>query len=664
MKSSPDFQTGSILLLTATLVCIGLAIAVIAPIIDSPLAGSTLANIDAKGKTETKSKQNGHPLGEFYPPIARAKYELNRSRQMTGPTVHQASQQSLPLPTSDSAALTEAPTVASLKASTSASREASPAAAFPANFPAGTVYAPITIHQPASTNASSGREIADVAERIERLVTERERLAAAVESEKKRQSEIARRTRRQQAAELQQLQIARLEQELKLLNQSMTNLQSETSTQFSRLTEQNSQIDVASQAINAYREALRVANAESARLADRPQFRTAEATPADDSQQIKDDAGRVNIPVLPPIPSYKPSQPKLLKPAEQAPQRAEAPVKRLRVSSPVRTFQAAPPEPKRRFIPLPTASEKTPEASKPSSTETLKTMSSTFNRLPTQQMKLIPLAAPTIREYSNDRLANSNRLISSTRSGQRIQKPSRAVTPPQTAVLPDLNVGFEHTYQFDSIPIVQDAAEEDVTEIIISTINIDVPQQAIQKRSETVSREPAFQFEAIEFPDLSIIINSNQSATPKPLGELTDLSPVAVEQKTFSRQLQPALAAPLKTKPRQQIADRPNRRSQQPQQKSGLQKVSGALALPKATANSPATNQTETAPKTNLGGRGQNRHLSRKPSEKGRLKVPVFSLERRVADAKNSAPNPSTSKSPSMLQRISHTVRSVGNRPE
>ena len=190
MKSSADFQTGSILLLTATLVCIGLAIAVVAPIIDSPLSGSTETKTPVLPAVQVKSHAHDPAFAEFYPTIERAKQELNRSQEMTGTIARQASHQpvnSHPIANSVNTARTEQWTADSLQVVETIVNHSPKSAVPPANFPHHSVYAPITIHQPAVHQVPAGRQMADVAERIERLVTERERLAAAVELEKQKQ---------------------------------------------------------------------------------------------------------------------------------------------------------------------------------------------------------------------------------------------------------------------------------------------------------------------------------------------------------------------------------------------------------------------------------------------------------------------------------------------
>lgn len=663
MKTSPDFQTGSILLLTATLICIGLAIAVIAPIIDSPLAGSTVADTTPSDKADAQPRTQGHPLVGFYPPIARAKHELKRSQEMTGATVYQASQQPRKFVPASTTTLVETRNPAPLQAVSVATNTTPPEAVIPTNFPHSTVYAPITIHQPAANSASTGREIADVAERIERLVTERERLASAFEIEKQRQSEIARRTRRQQAAEFQQQQIARLEQELKLLNQSMTNLQSETSTQFSRLTEQNSQIDVASQALDAYREALKIARIESARSAGQNQLRTAEAAPKllhdfESSRQNQDNAGRVQIPILPPIPSHQHRQPAPLQPVEQAPQTADAPLKRLRVSAPTRIFEAPTPEPKRRFLPLPTAGEESSKTPAKTTSEAAETTSSTFHTTVPARMEFIPLEAPTIREFQINRGRKTKPEIKSKNDAKRQRKQARIPQQIKTTLVPDLNVAFEHTYQFESIPIVQDATEEDVTEIIISTINLDVPRQTTPEQTSTFEKKTPFQFEAIEFPDLSIV-NRSEPKLKGPLRDVTIQKPNVAPRKNLPNQLKPVVAAALRPEPQRQPKARPRTDSKPLKQKSWIQRVSGALNPLGNMDTSRSTKPAQSTSRPNAGARGQNRHLQRKPTEKKRLTLAGFSPDRKGPDASEAA-----IQKPNMLQRIGNTLQSVSRPSE
>lgn len=634
MKTAPDFQTGSILLLTATVVCIGLAIAVIAPIIDRPLAGATVTDNAPALEADTKPQAQDLDLslGEFYPSAGQVKGQLKRSPQASASTIYQASQQTRRSDSANLTALADRRSEGSLKAVATPPNAALSTGVFPTNAPAGSVYAPITIHQPAANASSTGREISDVAERIERLVTERERLAAAVEFEKRRQ-----------AAERQQTQIARLEQQLKLLNQSMTNLQSETTMQFSRLTEQNSQIDVASQALDAYREALIIAKKESAESAGR--------------SHLQDDTGRVHIPVLPPMPTHRHNRPAPLDPVERVPQKAEAPLKRLRVSSPVRTFKAPEPETEQTFHPLPTTSKKSNKPSTQNSTKSTDTKSSRSKTSQTHRMNLIPLDAPTIRKFESSELQKWNYKVSSNRHAKDFKKPTKRSPSKQIDVVPDLNVGFEHTYQFESLPIVDDANEVDVTEIVISTIDVDVTDQVTQQYSaqryseQHPATEPTtFQFEAIEFPDLSV---GNQHE-PSVAGQLQDLTLPKRVSKVTPRQILPEQANPkiVKAVSSQRKSNAPPKTAPETQ-KSWIQRGSGAFNPSRRTTK----RQTETAPQSNLGGRGQNRHLQRKPSSQGFLKMPVFSIDRQSKEVSKPA-----SERPSMLQRISHTIQSVGSR--
>lgn len=660
MKSSPDFQTGSILLLAATLICIGLAIAVIAPIIDSPLSASIEADTIATNSQATQQRSQSHPLVEFYPPIVRANHELKRSREMTGTSdlssINDRSEQTLAFVNNVATAIPEAAVGKSLRGVDVAASSTQQAASIPAYLPQGSVYAPITIHQPAANSAVSGRQIADVAERIERLVTERERLAAAVETEKQRQSEIARRTRRKQATDFQQQQIARLEQELKLLNQSMTSLQTKTSTHLSRLEEQNSQIEVASQALHAYREALKIMKSESARSAKQLQLRTAEA-PSESSRNLeiresnKDDAGRVQIPILPSIPTHKHSHPAPPQPTEPAPQTANAPLKRLRVSAPVRTFESIDPEPIRSFPPLPTAREQSIQKPvKP----TIKATPAASPRSAQQQMQFIPLDAPTIQEFPIKNTPQSNQNSDQKKNAKRTQQQAKAVRPIKRDVIPDLNVAFEHTYQFKSTPIIRDAAQEDVTEIVISTIDIGVPHDVVQQQGRTIEQPVPFQFEAIDFPDLSIR-NDSHSEVYSPQTASISKTNVA-RQISVPNKLKPLATAERTARPQHKANAQLDPKSEPTNHKSWIQKVGGTLNPLQKTDGNSTTKTAQSTSRPHIGGRGHNRHLLR-AEQTGRKRLKLSS-----ASSSKTAPqtSPPKSKSPTMLQRIGNTLQRVG----
>ncbi|MEP3478220.1 MAG: hypothetical protein ABJZ55_03125 [Fuerstiella sp.] len=657
MKSSPDFQTGSILLLAATLICIGLAIAVIAPIIDSPLSASTEADTIAANQMATQPSSEGHPLVEFFPPIVRASHELNRSQKMTGTTNSLTIKEQTLASAENVTTIPPQPvTNEPLKTVEVAASNTPQTPTIPAYFPQGGVYAPITIHQPAANQVSTGREISDVAERIERLVTERERLAAAVEMEKRRQTETARRTRRKQAAEFQQNQIARLEQELKLLNQSMTSLQQKTSTHLSRLEEQNSQIDVASQALRAYREAFTTIKSESAKTADQQQLRTAQA-PSNSSQSLKrqdqnsDDAGRVQIPILPSIPTHKHSLPAPLQPVEQPPQTAEARQKRFRVSAPVRTFKPLNPEVTQSFLPLPTASgNSTPKATKPS----IKATKTASPAPAQQQMQLIPLDAPTIREFPIENAVRPKQPSDQKKNVKRQQKEAKVLRPIKTDAIPDLNVAFEHTYQFESTPIIQDAAEADLTEIIVTTIDLEVPQHVAQQQARTVEQPVTLQFEPIDFPDLSIKNDSDLSVSNS--RRTAHVSKPNVVPNTYAPQkFKPLVAAGKPPRP-QHDADVKSAIQPEPSgQKSWIQKVSGAFNPLQKTKSGSSAEPAQSTSRPHLGGRGQNRHVLRSRTGKKRLKLSIPSS----TDDITQTPSPKE-KTPNMLQRIGNTLQRVG----
>lgn len=656
MKSSTDFQTGSILLLTATLVCIGLAITVIAPIIDSPLARSAVAQTNAL-EGRTKSNSPGESLAEFYPPISRAHHQRSHSEAaFHSPVLNVSSQQTelarsssdtgsnlipsatgsdftsfsieQPLNPPDRAAPATIKSPGAYASKTSP--HVTPGAVTP--VPPGSVYAPITIHQPAPTSPQSDQNLPLLAERIERLVTERERLAAALESEKQRQSQLAKLEQQKRESEFQRQHISKLETELKSLSQSMAKLQSETSTQLTRLAEQNSQIDVASQALNAYRQALESAKADAARSAERPRTpRTAELIPETDGsprrQPAKDDAGRVRIPELPPMPTHQHQEPAPAPVIEQKPQTAETPLKRLRVSSPVRTFQAVEPDPEPQFLPLPGVDDE-PETS--ASTKAEDSQSSKTTPESKQEMQFVPLEAPTIREFQSSE--NSMRRSSLTPSQQIAERRDETKVRQQVIrqTVPDMNVAFEHTYDFNSTPITEPGEEADTTALKVAAL-----PDRVETRIQEQTTKHEFQFEAIEFPDLSI----NQ--TPRRELQIPDT-------------LKPVAARVTEIRPEKQV-DRKAASEAEVTKTSWLQKLSG-------TFTRPVTDSKSSSPRTSrpkVGARGQNRHMQRKPVEQGGLKVSLLPSK----DQPKEAQSP-TSEKPSMLQRISHTVRRFGRQTD
>lgn len=641
-------------MLAATLICIGLAIAVIAPIIDSPLSASTEADTITANQMARQPSSEGHPLVEFYPPLVRAGHELNRSRKMTGTTNSLTIKKQTLASAENVTTMPPQPVMNQpLKTVKVAASNTPQTATTPAYFPQGGVYAPITIHQPAANQVSTGREISDVAERIERLVTERERLAAAVEMEKRRQTEIARRTRRKQAAEFQQNQIARLEQELQHLNQSMTSLQNKTSTQLSRLEEQNSQIDVASQALSAYREAFTIIKSQSASSTGQQQLRTAQA-PSEPKQNLKrqdqnsDNAGRVRIPILPSPPTHQHSLPAPFQPVEQSPQIADAPLKRLRVSAPARTFEPLIPEPPRSFLPLPSTSKTSIRKTIKPSTKPTKIALPVPAR---QQMQFIPLDAPTIHEFPIDNAPKLKQQSYQKEVSKRQQNQTNALRPIKTDVVPDLNVAFEHTYQFQSTPIIQDTAEADVTEIIITTIDLDVPHHVAQQQVRTLEQPTPFQFEPIAFPDLSIK-NDSDSAVSNPRRTALVSKPNVI----------PNTYAPQKFKPLVP-AGRPQyysnlKSSYQPEpsgQKSWIQKISGTFNPLRKTKTGSSVEPAQSISRPHIGGRGQNRHLLRTLASKKRLRFSNASFD--VDTAKTGSLE---AKTPNMFQRLGNTLKRVG----
>ena len=666
MKSSADFQTGSILLLTATLVCIGLAIAVIAPIIDSPLSGSTETRTSVLPAVQVKSYAQDPAFAEFYPTIERAKQELNRSQEMTGTIARQASHQpvnSHPIANSVNTARTEQWTTDSLQVvETIVDHNPKPAVP-PANFPHHSVYAPITIHQPAVHQVPAGRQMADVAERIERLVTERERLAAAVELEKQKQFEIEYRTQQQQAAELQQRQIVRLEEELKRLNRSMGDLQSETSTHLSQLSKQNSQINVASQALDAYREALKMAKEKSARLAAAQKTQTAQANskaihrqPEPAAQQTNDDAGRVRISNWPPVPvpAAQPPQVAPIQLMEQAPQTASISQKRLHISSETPIQNVPKPEPVQQLLPLPEVIPMPIKPIKKSVPKAATTSNSAAHE--TNFIPLLDLSIPHREINQTDRFGSDSK---ATSDQNWPPKQTSVRHPSKTDVIPELNVAFEHTYQFDSTRIVQTAHETNTTEMFVPVVNFETAQQAVRQETSSFKQESSFQFKPIEFPDLSIMADGNEHGgnsfhdgtiyqTAQGIGWQKD-RPSQLKSAQYQRQ-RTAL-----TRPRSHVKP-PAKPSAKP---SWIQQVSGSLNPLGKPFASPSKKPTQSTRSTNQHGQKQGRHLHTKSTETKPLRLPLFSLKQRAT--KDNLP---TSERPGVLKQISQSIQKLGKRPQ
>lgn len=677
MKSSPDFQTGSMLLLTATLICIGLAITVIAPIIDSPLARSPIAQTqpaDAQADTSAARQQS---LAEFYPPITRAHHELARSQSSSGPVVRNVSNQwsqpptlpadstiSSPLPMPNGPGLTTFSRPEPSQSQTSQSFVNSPQTTvrnevavsnpgrtqLPHGLPAGSVYAPITINQPPAAVApqASNNDFVHLAERIERIVTERERLAAALETERNRQSVLAQIEQMKRESEFDQQQWAKMKQQVKSFEELMAKQQSETAAQLSKLAEQNSQIDVASQAINAYRQALELAKTDAARSAAQIQSnRTAELN-ADmrksfETNGNQDDAGRVRIPELPPMPTHQHRQPAPNPTIEQKPQTAEAPLKRLRVSSPVRTFQAVEPELKPQFLPLPNAN-KVPKPTPPPEPTDVKSQTTATEQK--AELKFIPLEAPTIREFQSN-LTPSWKDIPAVKSQPVPLKVSRQTVLQTT---PELDVAFEHTYDFNSTTVDATAREMETSISEVASLN-----RSFETRSVRTESESTWQFEAIEFPDLSI--------QPQPLPRLKQ-APSTLKKPVDSKlaAVKPLVASPAMPQRREaksvgvEFADRTKSQAivnSKSEETSWLKKFSGPFSRTSGVTQTSHTSSAE----PNTGGRGQNRHVQRQPAEQGGLKLQIPSRNRQPSDAQNL-----TTEKPNMLQRIGQSFKSLGKR--
>lgn len=703
MKSSPDFQTGSILLLTATLICIGLAIAVVAPIIDSPLAASTDLRITPSERsdevrTASSEKRSASHLHEFYPPIERAHLELDRNRQSTGQTAHRVNQ------TSDqSFEQRRVQTTVSYASNMVANSQGNGAVNDKSvSLPPGSVYAPITIQTPVAPAVSTAQSEGAIAERIERLVTERERLASALELEKQRHSQLAKQERRKRTQE-QQEQIAGLERQLQQLTQTMADLQTETASHLNRITEDNQRLNMASETIDVYKEALRIANARATEaLANQPKRtarvdRSIDAFPPQELRQDSgDDAGRVRIPELPPMPThqnFEPQPPTPIptpnpkpnpkpNPSEDETKSARAPMKRLRVSSP----NEKPAEPERQpvFLPLPLAEPPaTPAVRTPSDPSRIPDAPSSTD----SEMKLTPLDAPKIREFRSSHLSGWEREFeahaSSRTQSQRSQSAqTKAAARRQsqtlqkrisTHTIPDLDVAYEHTYEFRSKPV--DSTSGQTTQNIATTQSLKTEESRTVSQSRSSANESTqtswqAELEAIEVTTL------NSSPTLPPPRRLPSARNTKAATTIDSRSRMTAAKSDRAQRPHQpsQQAQRTSRTQQtntvmaqqKPKQpapkKSWIQRVSGVFKSPdpRRTTSHQIPKSARVQP---LGGRGQNRHLQRRPVEQGQLKIAVPGSTLRSAQPSQNASSPPAQRPQkrTMLQRLSDTFSRKDN---
>ena len=312
MKTSSDFHTGGVLLLTATVICAGLAVTVLAPLLhrDShPQATVAVDNSDTDA-----GAVNAEKFSEFYPTLADARRELRRFDGVMGPALRQSPESR----TADAAlssvfddpdstqksvsgSATHGPTVARQSTPKNASAEpvlrepAEPQRAWspgrnwrvaevprsaepgfsrsteatinrlrpwlpdeqqsavapkseaavmvnqppPGQMPAGSVYAPITVH-PVTVNVDGtifSQQMQAMSERFEKILSEREQVTAADDQRTRRAGRERSRTRqgRNQGTDEE---IVRIETGLEQLVQSIQALQMETQSGLKHLSVQ------------------------------------------------------------------------------------------------------------------------------------------------------------------------------------------------------------------------------------------------------------------------------------------------------------------------------------------------------------------------------------------------------------------------------------------
>ncbi|MEZ6129076.1 MAG: hypothetical protein R3C59_10355 [Planctomycetaceae bacterium] len=238
MKTSPDFQTGGILLMVGTVICAGLAVAVTVPLLHlkpalSADASSSIARTSTSSTPEspfdtakTAAIDVEDPrFAEFYPDLAEATGELQRVNAMTGPSLQQAhspaSQRSvsatypsLRTSPSGSGAMDTQSAAHEFVVAQSGDRSVSTTPADSRHesrfgvpvftdgreshrptgmVPSGSVYAPVTVH-PVTVHVDGeifAQQLQAMSERFESLLVEQNRqhqqsLAALAEEERKR----------------------------------------------------------------------------------------------------------------------------------------------------------------------------------------------------------------------------------------------------------------------------------------------------------------------------------------------------------------------------------------------------------------------------------------------------------------------------------------------
>lgn len=288
MNPSSNFQTGSVLLLTATVVCGALGVTLVAPMLQR----------DSFAQRQTappKRQQVAEPaptekFAEFYPTIEDGRKELERLEAAAGP-VPQVIRQARLASESNSASRYLPPRRTQYQPATQtqhrqfaerpsesvaprvpvtrfAPQQAATAGVSPVphlvvagqvyspqQLPPGTVYAPVTVNVDSSSLAE---QMQQMSVRFEELVEQKNQaVTAAVEQAEKKQ--LARKQRQQKRPTVDpqaQQQIVRIEAGLLQLAESVNALQSRTQTDMQELALQKSRAEAASQLLENYERTL------------------------------------------------------------------------------------------------------------------------------------------------------------------------------------------------------------------------------------------------------------------------------------------------------------------------------------------------------------------------------------------------------------------------
>lgn len=339
MKTSSDFQTGGVLLLTATVICGALAVTVIAPLLQRESFARTNRRL-VESKQKKASPESVEKFTEFYPSLADARDKLEHFEKVAGPVpppqtrrrvAHNSKsagymavqQRPSPLPRRSTlprgAATSTTQFVAEVAkrepaepvsielvhedvpvADVAAKPEVSDPAPVevvaiptpqivanqypPSQIPSGTVYAPVTVNVDSSAITQQMREFSA---RFEKLEQQKAQQEAAIEKAE-RDKLIARRRQRNRQQQVQTAQstqknnvpdekLVRIEAGLRQLAESFNTLQNKTQVGLEELARRAERAEAASQMLESYEQMLDDRIDQLTKISTPPVTRIAEA---------------------------------------------------------------------------------------------------------------------------------------------------------------------------------------------------------------------------------------------------------------------------------------------------------------------------------------------------------------------------------------------------